>query len=107
MNYMAKVLKAVPPMFRFPFLAIIAAVGGFFVFGWQDEICIRNVADGKLWFEFPFYIGGEVNIWVARDFWYTFLGLCILLFGWGVYQLGYRDELSRLRNKVRTWLKKS
>jgi len=103
---MAKVLKALPPTFRFPLIALLVAFSGFWVFGWQDEICIRNVADGKMFFEFPFFLGGEVNVWVARDFWYTMLGISILIGLWGAYQIGARNGLNLFRNKVRTWIKK-
>lgn len=37
---------------------------------WQIEICTVRVAEGSD-FDFPFFIGGKINKWAARDFWYT------------------------------------
>lgn len=107
MNYMVNILKALPSTFRFPVLAIISAVGGFFIFGWQMEIITIWISHGINHFEFPFYLEkifgfqNGINIWWARDFWYAFLAVCILLFGWGAYQIGARNGLNLFKNKVR------
>jgi hypothetical protein len=37
---------------------------------YQLEIIMIWVSEQHYTFEFPFYIGGEISVWVARDFWY-------------------------------------
>lgn len=46
---------------------------------YQLEIILIWISLGKLTFEFPFFIGGSINIYWARDFWYLIIFISWLL----------------------------
>lgn len=97
---MAKVLKALPPTFRFPVIALVFS--GMTQMGmiWQQEIIDIWVSNGKFVFELPFFIGGSINIWWVRDLVDLITILAWVLGVWGGYQLGARDGINRFRRKV-------
>lgn len=54
---------------------------------YQMEIITIWIAKDKFVFEFPFYLGGSVNIWVARDIWYSVDFISRVLVYCGLYKL--------------------
>jgi hypothetical protein len=54
---------------------------------YQLEIIMIWVSNDHYTFEFPFYIGGEISVWVARDFWYLMDFISRIIGYVGLYDL--------------------
>lgn len=65
---------------------------------YQLEIIMIWVSEQHYTFEFPFYIGGEISVWVARDFWYLCDFISRILGYIALYKLvaNYKERLIRL-----------
>jgi hypothetical protein len=64
-------VRSLPDRYYLPVLLLIFSAILLPVSGWQVEICTIWVTQGKLTFEFPFFLGGSINVYWARDFWYA------------------------------------
>ena len=56
-------------------------------FLYQIEIITIWIANDKFTFEFPYFLGGSVNIWWARDVWYGVDYISRMLVYIGLYKL--------------------
>ena len=67
---------------------------------YQLEIIIIWVSNDIYHFEFPFYIGGSISVWVARDFWYLMDFISRILVYIGLYNLMTTILLYRYKMKI-------
>jgi len=79
-----------PKKYRLPVALLLLSGILLTVVGWQVEICTIWISECRPTFEFPFFIGGSVNVYWARDFWYAVNGLSWLMTIYSGYQLGKR-----------------
>ena len=63
-------LRAVPKKYRKWMIALVFSAFLLMASLYQLEIILIWINNGKYTFEFPFFIGGSINIYWARDFWY-------------------------------------
>lgn len=80
----------VPKRYILPIMLLVLSGILLMATGWQVEICTIWISEGRPTFEFPFYIGGSVNVYWARDVWYGVAAISWLMAIWSGYQLGKR-----------------
>lgn len=55
-----------------------------FVYGWQQEILNERMWTHESYY-WPFFSGGAMDVWLARDYWYVILAIAWALFGIGLW----------------------